>query len=417
MHHSRSRWFRAFLSAPIAALTLAACHPPVAVSSPVTSAGGSAPTSLAAALQADVQRVLDKGRADKAYPGAFAVVGNHAGVLAEYGAGTLDWAPSPAPDEHTMWDLASLTKVIGLTTAVMQLVEQHRIDLDAPLQRYLPAWVGPNKEKVTVRHLITHTSGLPAFKAYDEITHDPDSLAKLMFATPLETAPGTKMVYSDIGAYMLGRLVEQLTGQSLDMYLHDHVFEPLGMHETTYRPPIALWPRIAPTELDTVQRRRLVRGMVHDERAYYLGGVSAHAGLFSSGHDLARFARMYLNGGTLDGARVVDPSTIARFTAYADSAFSNRALGWQKPEYPGMRYTTAAPWAGHSMSSQSFGHTGFTGTSIGIDPTRDLFVILLSNRVDPTRNNNKISEVRRQLTDAVVADVDRLRANAQPRTP
>ena len=417
MHQFHSRWFRTGLAATVAVLTLAACRRPVTISSSTAPGGISDDATLRATLNTDVQRVLDKGRADGAYPGAFAVVGTHAGVLAEYGAGTLDWAPSPVPDQHTLWDLASLSKVIGLTTAIMQLVEQGRVDLDAPLQRYLPAWTGPNKEKVTVRQLITHTSGLPAFKAYDEITHDPDSLAKLMFATPLETLPGTKMVYSDIGAYMLGRLVEQLTDQSLDLYLHDHVFEPLGMHETMYRPPISLFPRIAPTELDTVQRHRLVRGMVHDERAYYLGGVSAHAGLFSTGHDLARFAEMYLNGGTLDGVRLIQPATIARFTAYADSAFSNRALGWQKPEYPGIRYTTAAPWAGHTMSSRSFGHTGFTGTSIGIDPTRDLFVILLTNRVDPTRNNNKISEVRRQLTDAVVADFDRLRANAQPRNP
>jgi len=316
-----------------------------------------------------------------------------------------------------MWDLASLTKVIGLTTAIMQLAEQQRIDLAVPLQHYLPNWTGRNKEKVTVRHLLTHTSGLPAFKAYDEITHDPDSLAKLMFATPLDTVPGAKMVYSDIGAYMLGRLVEEITGQSLDVYLHDHVFEPLGMHETTYRPPISLWSRIAPTELDTVQRRRLVRGMVHDERAYYLGGVSAHAGLFSGGHDLARFARMYLNGGTLDGVRVIQPATIAQFTAYADSTFSNRGIGWQKPELPGMRFTTAAPWAGHTMSSRSYGHTGFTGTSIGMDPTRDLFVILLSNRVDPTRNNNKISEVRRQLADAIVRDFDRLQTTAHTMNP
>lgn len=401
----------------MAALTFVACHRPVAASSAATPAGAASDASLRTALQADVRRVLDAGRADSAYPGAFAVVGTHTGVLAEYGAGTLDWAPGPAPDEHTMWDLASLSKVIGLTTAIMQLVEQHKVDLDAPLQRYIPEWTGPNKDKVTVRQLITHTSGLPAFKAYDQITHDPDSLAKLMFATPLEAAPGTKMVYSDIGAYMLGRLVEQLSGQSLDLYLHDHVFEPLGMHETMYRPPESLRSRIAPTELDTVQRHRLVRGMVHDERAYYLGGVSAHAGLFSTGHDLARFAEMYLDGGTLDGARIVQPATIAQFTAYADSAFSNRALGWQKPEYPGMRFTTSAPWAGHTLASQSYGHTGFTGTSIGIDPTRDLFVILLSNRVDPTRNNNKISEVRRRLTDAVVADFDRLRANAQPRNP
>jgi CubicO group peptidase (beta-lactamase class C family) len=407
MHRYRSRWLRLLCLA-----SLGACHRQVVVSSPTSAATTPADAALKNAMQADVQRVLDRGRADSAFPGAFAVVGTHAGVLAEYGVGTLDWAPSPRPDEHTMWDLASLTKVIGLTTAVMQLVDQQRIDLEAPLQRYLPTWTGRNKEKVTVRHLLTHTSGLPAFKAYDEITHDPDSLAKLMFATPLDLEPGAKMVYSDIGAYMLGRLVEEISGQSLDLYLHDRVFEPLAMHETTYRPPISLWPRIAPTELDTVQRRRLVRGMVHDERAYYLGGVSAHAGLFSSGHDLARFAMMYLNGGALDGARVIQPATIAKFTAYADSTFSNRGIGWQKPELPGMRYTTAAPWAGHTMSTRSYGHTGFTGTSIGMDPTRDLFVILLSNRVDPTRNNNKISEVRRQLTDAIVTDYDRLRANA-----
>ena len=415
MHPFRSGSLRLVGLLSLAAVSLSACHRRVLVSSPTSTTPTDA--ALRDAVQADVQRVLDRARADSAFPGAFAVVGTRAGVLAEYGVGTLDWAPSPRPDEHTMWDLASLTKVIGLTTAIMQLAEQQRIDLAAPLQRYLPTWTGRNKEKVTVRHLLTHTSGLPAFKAYDEITHDPDSLAKLMFATPLDTLPGAKMVYSDIGAYMLGRLVEEVSGQSLDLYLHDHVFEPLAMHETTYRPPISLWARIAPTELDTVQRRRLVRGMVHDERAYYLGGVSAHAGLFSSGHDLARFARMYLNGGMLDGVRVIQPATIAQFTAYADSMFSNRGIGWQKPELPGMRFTTAAPWAGHTMSSRSYGHTGFTGTSIGMDPTRDLFVILLSNRVDPTRNNNKISEVRRQLADAIVRDFDRLQTTAHTMNP
>src|SRR5205085_711535 len=143
------------------------------------------------------------------------------------------------------------------------------------------------------RHLLTHTSGEPSFKPYDEITHDPDSLAKLLFGTPLDTVPGARMVYSDIGAYMLGRLVERVSGQTLDAYVRDRVFVPLGMRETSYRPSSDLLPRIAPTEVDP-RRGGLVRGKVHDERAYYLGGVSAHAGLFSSAHDLARFARMYL---------------------------------------------------------------------------------------------------------------------------
>ncbi len=373
---------------------------------PAPAPSGASP-SLVAAIQRRIEDVLNRARADSAFPGAFAVVGTRAGILAEYGVGQLDWAPTPKPDEHTLWDLASLTKVVGLTTAMMQLVEQGRVDLDAPLQRYIPEWTGPNKSRVTVRNLLTHTSGLPAFKAYDEITHDPDSLAKLMFSTPLDTLPGVRMVYSDIGAYMLGKLVERITGQTLDAYVHEHVFVPLKMDETMYKPPASLLPRIAPTEFDP-RRGGLVRGKVHDERAYYLGGVSAHAGIFSSGHDLARLARMYLNGGELDGVRIVQPATIAQFTAYTDSTFSNRGIGWQKPDLPGMKFASpSSAWAGHFMSTRAFGHTGFTGTSIAIDPSRDLFVVLLSNRVDPTRNNNKITEVRRQLADSVVAEFDR----------
>jgi CubicO group peptidase (beta-lactamase class C family) len=262
------------------------------------------------------------------------------------------------------------------------------------VQRYLPAWTGHNKEKVLVRHLSTHTSGEPAFKAYDQITHDPDSLAKLMFATPLDTVPGAKMVYSDIGAYMLGRVLEQVTGQSLDQYLHDHVFEPAGMHETMFRPPFALFPRIAPTEYDSTQRHRLVRGMVHDERAYYLGGVSAHAGLFSSAHDVARFCQMMMNGGTIDGRNVIPAAMITMFTK---RQVEDRALGWQKPN--------GTNSAGHRMPEDAYGHTGFTGTSIWINPSNDVYVVLLTNRVDPTRNNNKVGRVRTQLADAVMASI------------
>src|SRR5207237_9510302 len=254
----------------------------------------------------------------------------------------------------SLWDLASLTKVVGMTTAIMQLYERGKVALDAPLQRYIPEWQGPHKDLVTIRHLITHTSGLPAFKAYDQQTHDPDSLAKLMFSTPLDTLPGVRMVYSDIGAYMLGRLVERLCGETLDQYVLNHVFRPLGMNETMYRPPASLKPRIAPTEIDPIRGGK-VWGVVHDERAYYLGGVSAHAGIFSSAHDLARFARMYLNNGQLEGTRVVSVESIRRFTALQ---VADRALGWQKPD--------GSNSGGHLMSANAFGHTGFTGTSIWI---------------------------------------------------
>ena len=362
---------------------------------PTVFAQSSPPPRLDGIIRDSVKQVLDRALRDSAFPGAIAVVGTRSRVIAQYGVGHLDWKSSPAPNEHSLWDLASLTKVIGLTSGIMQLVGQGKIEVDAPVQRYLPEWTGHAKERVTVRHLLTHTSGLPAFKPYDQITHDPDSLAKLMFNTQLDTLPGVKMVYSDIGAYTLGRILEQVTGQSLDQYLHDHVFEPAGMHETMFRPPFALFPRIAPTEYDSVQRHRLVRGMVHDERAYYLGGVSAHAGLFSSAHDLTRFAQMYLNDGVIGKTTILPKAQIAEFTT--KKQVEDRALGWQKPN--------GTNSAGHMMSPDAFGHTGFTGTSIWMDPQRDIFVILLTNRVNPTRNNQKIGRVRAQLADGVMAVV------------
>jgi CubicO group peptidase (beta-lactamase class C family) len=364
---------------------------------------------LARELRDSVARVMKAAQKNRAFPGAYVVVGDSRGVLAEGSVGHLDWTKSPRPDEHTLWDLASLTKVIGTTSAMMQLVERGVIDIDATVQTYLPDWTGPGQEKVTVRHLLTHRSGLPSFKPYDTLTHDPDSLAQLLYHTPLARAPGERMVYSDIGAMVMGVLVERLTGQRLHQYLAGHLFAPLAMYETMFRPAPYLFERIAPTEVDTL-RGGLVRGRVHDERAYYLGGIAAHAGLFSSAFDLERFARMMLHGGALDSARIFAPSTIARFTVYEDSMSHNRGLGWQKPMRRSIADTTlASPWAGHFMSVNAFGHTGFTGTSIAIDPTLDLYIILLSNRVNPSRSNNKIGGVRNRLADAVVTAVRRER--------
>jgi CubicO group peptidase (beta-lactamase class C family) len=378
-----------------AALAAACSHTATPTAGPTTTviAGGDVARfpRAEAAIRDSVKQVLDRAERDSAFPGAIAVVGTRDRVITHYAVGHLDWAPSPVPDERTLWDLASLTKVIGLTNGIMQLVAQGRISLDAPVQRYLPTWTGRNKDRVTIRHLLTHTSGLPAFKPYDEITHDPDSLATLMFTTPLDTTPGAKMVYSDIGAYTLGRTLEAVTGQTLDVYLHEHVFEPAGMHDSQYKPPASLLSRIAPTEVDP-KRGGLVRGKVHDERAYYLGGVSAHAGLFSDALDLTRFAQMYLNGGEIGGVRVLPRAEIGVFTT---RQVQDRALGWQKPD--------GSNSAGHLMSEQAFGHTGFTGTSIWMDPPRDIFIILLTNRVNPTRANMKIGRVRVQLADAVMS--------------
>jgi CubicO group peptidase (beta-lactamase class C family) len=352
-------------------------------------------SALARELHDSIAQVLRSALTDRAFPGAYAMVGDSRGVLAEDAVGHLDWSTSPVPNRRTLWDLASLTKVLGTTTALAQLIENGKVDLNAPVQRYVPDWTGAGKESVTVRHLLTHTSGLPAFRPYDQQTHDPDSLAMLIFATPLERTPGDSMIYSDIGAFMMGRVIERVSGQRLDKYLRTHVFTPLRMTETMFNPPRTLWKRVAPTEFDSL-RGGLVRGKVHDERAYYMGGVAAHAGLFSTAADVSRFATMLLRGGAIDGKRVLRSETIRQFTAYADSGRSNRALGWEKPP---------AAWAGQLMSSRAFGHTGFTGTSIAVDPELDLYVILLSNRVNPTRNNPRITGVRRSLADAVVSIV------------
>jgi CubicO group peptidase (beta-lactamase class C family) len=355
------------------------------------------------AVRDSMRAVLERGLADRAYPGAVAIVGDKREVIATVAVGRQDWAPSPRTDENTMWDLASLTKVIGTTTALMQLWAAHRVDLDAPVQRYLPEFVGPHKELVTVRHLLTHSSGMPAWRPLYKEATSPANAIQLLFQTPLDTLPGVRMVYSDLGAMLLGKIVERVSGEPLDVYVRRHVFAPLGMTSTMYRPPARLLARIAPTERDP-WRGRLVHGDVHDENAYYLGGVSGHAGLFSSAADLARFARMYLEGGQLDGARIVTEAAIDTFTHVQDSTLSNRALGWEVPN--------GSNSAGHKMSARAFGHTGFTGTSIWIDPARDLFVILLSNRVDPTRDNPRLGPVRVQLADAVVSVVDAHGPNA-----
>ena len=344
-------------------------------------------------LHDSLHAILLRGVADSAFPGAIAIVGTKNGPITVVTAGHLDWARSPAPELRTIWDLASLTKVVGTTSAMMQLVERGAVSLDSPVQHYLPEWTGQNKERVTVRDLLTHRSGLPAFKQYYKQRASPDSTLALVMNTPLDTLPGVKMVYSDFGAILLGKIVERVSGERLDRYLARHVFGPLRMSDTRYLPPAALRARIAPTENDPWRGRHLV-GEVHDENAAALGGISGHAGLFSSARDLSRLAQAYLRGGTLDGARFVRPETIRLFTTVQDSTFSSRALGWDTP--------SPNSSAGHAITRPAFGHTGYTGTSLWIAPQHDLYVLLLTNRVNPTREHNRIGPVRIAVADATM---------------
>jgi CubicO group peptidase (beta-lactamase class C family) len=352
-----------------------------------------------------VQSLLDRAVHDSVFPGAIAVIGNRSGIVTQVSSGRIDWAAdAPAPDLNTLWDIASLTKVVGMTTAMMQLVESGKVLLDAPAHRYLPEWQGRNKERVTVRHLLTHSSGLPAFIQMWKFTSTADSARQLVLNAPLDTVPGARMVYSDLGAILLGMIVERVSGETLDGYLAKHVFTPLKMFDTRYRPGADVLARVAPTEKDPWRGRHL-RGEVHDENAFLLGGVSAHAGLFSSANDLARFARAMLNGGTLDGARIVRPETIRDFTRAQNILLSHRALGWETPN--------GTNSAGRKLRRPAFGHTGFTGTSIWIDPSNDLFIVLLTNRVNPSRENSRIGPVRTAIADLAVTQAQSQTVNGK----
>ncbi|HEX9280673.1 MAG TPA: serine hydrolase domain-containing protein [Gemmatimonadales bacterium] len=346
---------------------------------------------------------------DSAFPGAVVAVGNHnhIALLAAVGHYGVD-DPRPMTTE-TLFDLASLTKVIGLTTACILLVDQKKLDLDAPVQYYLPEFRGTGKEKVTIRHLLTHSSGLPAWRPLFRETESREAALALVDTTPLDTVPGARYLYSDLGAIVLTQVVERITKTRIDQYLDTAVFKPLGMTTTRYLPPAEWQGRIAPTEMDTVFRHRMIRGEVHDENTGRLEGISGHAGLFSTGPDMATFAMWLLRSDAVGQSRATTggdgPPAPARprptlpvvqeFTTRQDlPPGSSRALGWDTPSEHSS--------AGTKLSTHAFGHTGFTGTSIWLDPDRDLFIILLTNRVHPTRANTKILKVRPRVADLVV---------------
>jgi len=353
---------------------------------------------LDARLPARIDSIVTTALSEGAAPGAAVVVGRHGRIVHLAGYGRTDNDPdSPPVTDSTIYDLASLTKVIGTTTAIMMLVDEKRLDPGSRVGEILPEWNGDNvKSGVTVKNLLLHDSGLPAFAPVWKDARGPEAFLERIAATPLEYAPGSKTVYSDFGAILLGFIVERVSGQPLDTFLEQRVFGPLGLHETGFNPLRWSAPgvavRIAATEVDTTFRMTHVRGSVHDENAFAMGGVAGHAGLFSSARDLAIVAQMLLDRGESHGRRLVGENTVSEFTRRASPA-STRALGW---DTPGENSS-----AGDFFSTGSFGHTGFTGTSIWIDPERDLFLVLLTNRVDPSRENQRHVRLRRDLADAV----------------
>ncbi|MCH7903922.1 MAG: serine hydrolase [Armatimonadetes bacterium] len=335
------------------------------------------------------------------FPGAGCAVGTAKETFFAHAGRHMYSEESVAIDDQTVWDLASLTKIAATTSVAMLLYQDGVLDLDSHVQSVLPGFVGDGKDEVTVRNLLLHDSGLPPYRRFGDLT-DPDDVLQELLKTPLDAAPGEKTAYSDLGAVTLMEVMQRLTGHTLDKLFQDLVADPLGMESAVYNPILEVRSLCAPTEkleewrLLIEDEREFVRvqddyiqGGVHDPTAFLLGGVSGNAGLFSRTADLVLLARAWLVGS--------DPFSreVAELFSKKQSEESTRALGFDTRVEEGSS-------AGEKFSSSSFGHTGYTGTTIWIDPEQELFAILLTNRVHPTSENIKIRKYRPTFHDRVV---------------
>jgi CubicO group peptidase (beta-lactamase class C family) len=340
------------------------------------------------------EQAVDEEIRRGAFPGAALAAGRHGRIVLEEGLGHAGFDPAdePVDPDWTLYDLASLSKVVGTTSAVMLLWEDGRLDLDAPVAAYLPEFTGDGKERVTIRQLLTHTSGLPDGADMGAPSAD-DALARAL-RVPLRRQPGASVEYSDVGFVVLFAAAERAAGEPLYRLLDRRLFGPLGMASTTYVPGEGCERCVS-----TARGAASFRGKVHDPTARQLGGIAGNAGLFATVHDLARFAAMLANGGELDGTRIFRERTVREFTRRQPGA-GTRALGWDTPT------GGDSGAAGSRISRSAFGHTGYTGTSVWIDPDRGTWVVLLANRTYDPRGANRIQALRRSVHDAVAAAAD-----------
>jgi CubicO group peptidase (beta-lactamase class C family) len=342
------------------------------------------------ALPARLDSLAAAALAEGAAPAIAIAVGRHGRLVHLRGYGTVDRAPGSAPvTDSTLFDLASLTKVVATTTAAMLLEEEGRLDLDRPVSHHVFV-PDTGKARLTPRHLLTHRGGLGPFLREDRALAGRDAYLRAILERPLLSPPGARTVYRDTEMVLVQAVVEAITGERLDRFLEARLFGPLGMRETGFLPLLPR-ERIAATEV-AADRGGLIWGEVHDPHAWAMGGVAGHAGLFGSVRDLAVFAQLMLNGGTYGPVRVASPATVARWTA-PQGAGSSRALGWDTP--------SAESSAGRHASARAFGHTGYTGTSLWVDPERGLFIVLLTTRVNPTAANTRHVAFRRAVSELV----------------
>jgi CubicO group peptidase (beta-lactamase class C family) len=364
------------------------------------------PLPLSAALAMRLEpaaRVLDSAIAAGAAPGAVLAVSVR-GQRFVHAVGQLAVDDLRPPDGRTLYDMASLTKVVALTTLTMMAVDEGKLAIDSPVVHYLPQFARGSGEKsrVTVRDLLLHDAGLPPDPVPPlwQGSHNRNAAVKRALASSLDAAPGARYVYSDISAITLAAILEKLYHARLDHLFDEKVARPLGLSRMRFLPPKRWRSEIAPTEVEGVPVHKPVelRGEVHDENAWWLGGVSGHAGLFSDAEDALRFSEWALAGAL--GEKVIGPlqppPEFATWTLRQDQPLgSSRALGWDTP-------SGKVSSAGQYMSARSFGHTGFTGTSIWVDPEHGVVIVLLTNRVNPTRNTPKFGQIRGVVADAVM---------------
>jgi len=342
--------------------------------------------------------ILEKAIAARAFPGCSLAVTFGGELVAHKALGRFTYDPaSPEVSAASLFDLASLTKVLATTAMAMILYERGLLDLQAPVTAIVPEFAGQfadyddHRRGITLRMLLAHSSGLPAYEKLFLRARTREDLLRAAFANPLAAGPGARADYSDIGFIVLGVVLERLADESLDLFCQREIFGPLGMTHTTFNPAPALKDSIPPTADDRTLRHRIIQGEVQDENASVLGGVAGHAGLFSTAEDLAIFAHAMLNG----GHPILRSSTLELFSRReAAPAGTSRALGWDTPSAPSQ--------SGKHFSPRSFGHLGYTGTSLWIDPEHQLSITLLTNRTWPDCQNQAIKQVRPAFHDAVV---------------
>lgn len=332
----------------------------------------------------------------RAFPGAAVAIAQHGRLIAHKGIGHFTYeAASPAVTAETVYDLASVTKVIATTAACMILYERGLFKLDQPLIEVLPEFAGQQdaarRRQITLRMLLAHSSGLPAYVKLFQAAHNKDELLKQALQVPLTADPGVRAEYSDIGFILLGEALQRLSGEALDQFCQREIFTKLNLSQATFNPPADKKHLIPPTEDDRTFRHRLIQGEVNDENASVMGGVAGHAGCFASSLDVSVFAQCMLQGGTL----LIGSRTVEIFTRREEiPPGSSRALGWDTPSQPSQ--------SGKYFSSRSYGHLGYTGTSLWIDPDRQLSVTLLTNRTWPDRGSQSIKQFRPAFHDAVI---------------